>query len=611
MFGNFIYFIIVILIFSTYPPAERLPLPILETTVVFLLKGALFAALVQFGFRRLRVNGSSTDLEVVDDRFSTLQTQFMIMSILMFAMDVYGLGLPSLFSHSAVLRMFPTVLAAHFLLLYIGYAAIVWHGSYSVYRLLTGSQETRGQYIRSNITFAIPVLIPWFLISVISDLLLLVPYPPLQAVIKTPSGEMSFFLVFLFIVAVIGPAIIQRFWRCVPVGPGDVRNRIAALCLRAGIGYRDILYWPIHGGRMITAGVMGLARRFRYILVTEALVDYLSPEEFDAVIAHEIGHVKKRHLLFYLLFFAGYVLISFAVYDLILFLLVYFQPLYSMITFLGGDDPAAVTSIVFSAIIIGIFLLYFRFVFGYFMRNFERQADTYVYALFPSGIPLIRTLEKIGFSGHQRPDKPNWHHFSITQRIDYMTRCESDRSWIARHNRKIRNSMAAYLVVLAGFAVLGYHLHYSDSGALLDHHLLETVVRRELERHPEDPDLYGVLGDLLQNKGAITEAVRAYDKALKGRPDAPRVLNNLAWLLATSDDEHIRDPDRALLLAKRAAELLPGSYVLDTLAECHYINGNLSEALSAAEAAMAAADTNQAYYRAQIAKIKSAMTDDR
>ncbi|MCJ7833589.1 MAG: M48 family metalloprotease [Deltaproteobacteria bacterium] len=61
---------------------------------------------------------------------------------------------------------------------------------------------------------------------------------------------------------------------------------------------------------MLTAGVMGLVKRFRYLLITPALLDLLEPEELMGVVAHEIGHIRKRHLLFYLGFFAGYVLLA-------------------------------------------------------------------------------------------------------------------------------------------------------------------------------------------------------------------------------------------------------------------------------------------------------------
>ena len=76
-----------------------------------------------------------------------------------------------------------------------------------------------------------------------------------------------------------------------------MRSRIENLCQKANFQYADILYWPIFGGRMITAGVMGLMKKFRYILVTKALFHSLEPEEIDAVIAHEIGHIKKKHFI--------------------------------------------------------------------------------------------------------------------------------------------------------------------------------------------------------------------------------------------------------------------------------------------------------------------------
>jgi len=60
----------------------------------------------------------------------------------------------------------------------------------------------------------------------------------------------------------------------------------------------------------MTAGVMGLLPKFRYILVTDSLLDILSKEELNAVMAHEIGHIKYKHILFYILFLLGYMALS-------------------------------------------------------------------------------------------------------------------------------------------------------------------------------------------------------------------------------------------------------------------------------------------------------------
>ncbi len=247
--------------------------------------------------------------------------------------------------------------------------------------------------------------------------------------------------------AIIGPALIQKFWRCKPLENGYHRSRIESLCRRAGLTYANILYWPIFGGKMITAGVMGLIKKFRYILVTPSLLHLLEPEEIDAVIAHEIGHIKKKHLLFYLVFFVGYMLLSYVTFDIMIFAIIYTKPVFWFISKTGLSQTTVVSGIS-SIVIICVFLIYFRFIFGFFMRNFERQADTYVYALFDSAKPLISTLEKIAATSGQSADKPNWHHFSIRQRIDYLRKCETNSSWIARHDGKVKKSIGVYLMCL-------------------------------------------------------------------------------------------------------------------------------------------------------------------
>ena len=51
-------------------------------------------------------------------------------------------------------------------------------------------------------------------------------------------------------------------------------------------------------------------------------------------------------------------------------------------------------------------------------------------------------------------------------------------------------------------------------------------------------------GDLLLNIGRQAEAIENYGKALEIEPDDSGVLNNLAWLLATSPNAKLRDGER-------------------------------------------------------------------
>jgi tetratricopeptide (TPR) repeat protein len=272
-----------------------------------------------------------------------------------------------------------------------------------------------------------------------------------------------------------------------------------------------------------------------------------------------------------------------------------------------GFNQATVISALFSLIIILIFLIYFRFIFGYFMRNFERQADIHVYTILGNAQSLISTLKKISITSRQSADKPNWHHFSIRERIDYLNKCEIDRSWISRHNRKVKKSIRIYALCTLVLGGIGYQLNYGEAGRVLNERFFESVIVREIVKTPDNANLYVMLGDLQYHRNDFAAAVSAYENAITIHGDHSRALNNLAWLYATCDDPSFRRPERALSLAKRAVALEKKAHILDTLAESYYANGNVDAALSTAIHARELAQENTAYYDGQIERFRKAL----
>jgi hypothetical protein len=356
---------------------------------------------------------------------------------------------------------------------------------------------------------------------------------------------------------------------------------------------------------MITAGVMGLVKRFRYILVTHSLLEMLAPEEVDAVIAHEIGHIKKKHLLFYLAFFVGYMFFSYIVVDAVVFGIISAEPVVWLSEKAGLSQTAFISG-AYSVVIICVFLIYFRFIFGFFMRNFERQADAYVYTLFDSANPLISTLEKIAATSGQPADKPNWHHYSIHERIDYLKKCEGDPSWIGRHNAKVKKSIAVYVVSLVLLGVLGYQLNIGMSGNRLTSHLYERAILEQIEKYPDNADLYNLLGKVYFNRQNWPGVLAAWEKSLAINPNNAEVLNNLAWTYATCEDQKFQDPHRALAMATLAVRLENQPHIWDTLAESYYVNQMYGKAVEAGRKALALARDNRAYYEGQLEKFKKA-----
>ena len=331
----------------------------------------------------------------------------------------------------------------------------------------------------------------------------------------------------------------------------------------------------------------------------------MNPDEIDAVIAHEIGHVRKKHLFFYLFFFAGYMVISYSLYDILIMVILYVPQLYQMMGQILARQSSSTSALLTTGTILS-FLIYFRYIFGYFMRNFERQADAFVFTLFSSSLPLISTLEKIALSSGQSSDKPNWHHFSISERIGFLKKCEIDRTWVIRHDNKIRKSIAVYLIVLVLAGIVGYTLHWGETGKKLNAELFEKILLQEIENDRSNPVPFNILGDFYVSRNRPDRAKQAYEQVLTLQPDNFSALNNLAWLLVTSKDEAFRDPRRAVTLARKAAALKASPQILDTLAESLYATGQYEEAEKAGEQALQLAVDNRDYFEAQLKKFRMA-----
>ena len=192
MFGNFIYFIVVLLVYSTYQPTDKTNLGPAETLFAFIGLTALFFWLVRFTFDQLKRQAVGTSLVSLDYRFSAIQGRLAILAIGLFTLNIYGLGLPSFLVGLFPFNRLPTLSAAFFIALFVGYLAVIWYHAHPVGRLLGGIGESRRAYIWSNITFSIPVLIPWFIISLVTDLLALLPFDFIDNIRTTRPARSPF-----------------------------------------------------------------------------------------------------------------------------------------------------------------------------------------------------------------------------------------------------------------------------------------------------------------------------------------------------------------------------------------------------------------------------------
>lgn len=98
------------------------------------------------------------------------------------------------------------------------------------------------------------------------------------------------------VVLSVAPLAMRFVWDTVRLSPGPLRERLIGMCEQHNVGVRELLVWRTHGS-MINGAVMGLWGQLRYILLTDALLDSLPRQQVEAVMAHELGHVRHRHVV--------------------------------------------------------------------------------------------------------------------------------------------------------------------------------------------------------------------------------------------------------------------------------------------------------------------------
>ena len=129
-----------------------------------------------------------------------------------------------------------------------------------------------------------------------------------------------------------------------------------------------------------------------------------------------------------------------------------------------------------------------------------------------------------------------------------------------------------------GPAAIGHAVSGGQAAGKGDHRLRRQLVKAD----PENAAGYRGRADAYLSLGNQAEAIEDYEAALKLDPKNSGVLNNLAWVLATSPDEELRDGKRAIELATLACEVTEykQAHILSTLAAGYAETGDFDTAIS-------------------------------
>lgn len=181
--------------------------------------------------------------------------------------------------------------------------------------------------------------------------------------------------------------IVPLFNKQEPLEAGSLKEKIENYAAQVGFDLQNI--FVINGSKRSTkanAYFSGFGKEKRVTLY-DTLINDLEEEEIVAVLAHEIGHYKKKHIIFNL---ATSILLT----GLMLLILSLFINNPEVSLAIGVNRPS------FHAALIGFGILYSPIseitglLMNHFSRKFEYQADDYAKHTY-AALPLVTSLKKL------------------------------------------------------------------------------------------------------------------------------------------------------------------------------------------------------------------------
>jgi len=243
--------------------------------------------------------------------------------------------------------------------------------------------------------------------------------PDLADVARIAGGVAGALLLFVLVPLIVPPLLGLR-----RLGAGSMRDDLEELARHAGIGVREIWVWPTDG-LVANAAVMGVLPGLRCVMLSDCLLECMPREQVRAVMAHELGHVVRRHLPWMLaVILACWTLAGMLVTPLAQEL---FERAAAELPEAELADAARSAGLLRDAAVLVVGLA----MFGFASRRFERQADTYAVQLLssregredasPQAVDaMVTALGSVALLNHVPPVRGSWRHGSIAWRQDYL-----------------------------------------------------------------------------------------------------------------------------------------------------------------------------------------------
>ena len=338
---------------------------------------------------------------------------------------------PSSAFTGTVLSNFPTTL--NIFLAMILYLILLKPFMYSIYEImqpLLSEEETPEDFFRARLTVPI-IFFPPVLLWILVEDLGLSQGMELMGEIKT----LIFAPFFLFGLYIFSPRLFNWAWKTENADK-ELSDKIMAISEKSQTKIAGVKIWNTFKEPLPNAAVAGLLSKFRFVYITDFLLDVFSNNQIESVVGHELGHLRLGHVISYLLFSINAILLAIIAKS---FLIIFYPYFY-------------VNSNITYILEIIVFIPIFAVLFTALARYCERQADLFSTAVtseesFISSMKILKLL--IG-------TKPKWFpkwlltHPEVEDRIESVKKISD-----LKINKLIRDSkVLRYLLVVIAIILI-------------------------------------------------------------------------------------------------------------------------------------------------------------
>jgi STE24 endopeptidase len=231
----------------------------------------------------------------------------------------------------------------------------------------------------------------------------------------------ALFMGLFILLAQLAPVVLfPIFYKFEALDDEDLRRRLVVLSERAGTRVRGVYRWKLsEKSKKANAALTGLGAT-RRIILADTLLDNYTPEEIEAVLAHELGHHVHRHILKSIFVQALITLAGFWAANWTLHYAVD-QRWFEEMSDFANLPLLALVSVVLSFLLMPALNAYSRF-------N-ERQADRYAFESIATVDPFISSMNKLAEQNLAERTPSKWVEWFFHSHPAISRRLAAAKEW--------------------------------------------------------------------------------------------------------------------------------------------------------------------------------------